>query len=229
MIDFYSKMLHLLGFGLCHQLPERSFIYGGVQFPVCARCCGIYVGIILGLGLLFLLYRGEQRTGIPSKAFFAGAILAVLVIGFDGITSYLGMRTTTNVLRLITGLMLGAAMAPITYSLFVESLVKHSSSKKILDSGRDIVLWILVVPAGCVVVYVLSPLLGMFAAGFQGLLIIATFWFIALILVGLAPRFGNTIQSLRDLIVPAIWAFPFGCAIILLCVGLQLWATHMLV
>ena len=29
---------------VCHQLPERSLHWGAVQFAVCARCTGIYIG-----------------------------------------------------------------------------------------------------------------------------------------------------------------------------------------
>src|SRR4051812_38932852 len=34
---------------LCHQRPERSFSLWGTQFPVCARCAGIYAGAALGV------------------------------------------------------------------------------------------------------------------------------------------------------------------------------------
>lgn len=33
----------------CHQLPERSFYWHGYQFPVCARCTGVYIGELLAL------------------------------------------------------------------------------------------------------------------------------------------------------------------------------------
>ncbi len=31
----------------CHQIPERSFFIAGRQFPLCARCTGILVGLII--------------------------------------------------------------------------------------------------------------------------------------------------------------------------------------
>jgi len=34
---------------ICHQIPERSFYVLGVQFPICARCTGIYSGVIFGI------------------------------------------------------------------------------------------------------------------------------------------------------------------------------------
>lgn len=38
---------------LCHQLPERSFVFEGAAMCVCHRCFGIYLGLFVG-GLLAL-------------------------------------------------------------------------------------------------------------------------------------------------------------------------------
>jgi len=227
-MNAYKEMLHLLGFGLCHQMVERSFVYGGVQFPVCARCSGIYVGIIVVLALLFWLYRGAQRTGIPGISFFVGAAVAVGAMGFDGLASYLGFYQTTNFVRVTTGIMFGAGMAPVIYSLLVESLAKQRSPKRILSAPREVVFWVLSVPAGLLFVYGGSALLGFLAAGLHGLLIIVTFWLVALVLVGLIPRYAHRIETWRDLVEPLLWALPIGCAIIVLCAGLQLWMMGVL-
>lgn len=41
----------------CHQMYERSFNYNGYQFPICARCTGIFIGQIIGLIFIILGYR----------------------------------------------------------------------------------------------------------------------------------------------------------------------------
>ncbi len=49
-----ARATHLAFRPLCHQLPERSFAFGGAPLCVCHRCFGIYLGLFVG-GLLALL------------------------------------------------------------------------------------------------------------------------------------------------------------------------------
>lgn len=30
----------------CHRLPHRSYFFNGRQFPICARCLGLYIGYL---------------------------------------------------------------------------------------------------------------------------------------------------------------------------------------
>jgi len=224
----YKDFLQGLGFGLCHQIPERSFIFGGIQLPVCARCSGLYIGIIVTLILLFVLYRGAQRSGLPGKGFYVGAVVATLAMGIDGFGSYLGLYTTNNFMRVLTGIMFGSAMAPVIYALLIESLAPDASPRRILDGGRELAVWVLAIPLGLVIAYGLFPLLGTLAGGLMADMIITTFWLISLVLVGLHPRFSKRIRTVGDLLEPLAWALPLACGIIVLCAGLQIWATNLL-
>jgi len=79
---------------LCHQKPERSFHIGGRQFPVCARCTGIWLGIPIAF---ILLYVFGFRSSI--------VMLLIIPMIIDGGTQYLGYRESTNTLRFVTGIL----------------------------------------------------------------------------------------------------------------------------
>lgn len=89
----------------CHGIPERSLSMFGEAMPICARCFGIYAGLVLGT-LTFLSWpRFEER--VARLATFAAAI----PIAFDGGTQAAGLRMSTNTLRISTGLAVAIAFA----------------------------------------------------------------------------------------------------------------------
>ncbi|MEI3349189.1 MAG: DUF2085 domain-containing protein [Dysosmobacter sp.] len=53
---------HTLG---CHQRPDRSFFFHGKQFPVCARCTGVFLGecICCSLSCVFSLFFIMREAG----------------------------------------------------------------------------------------------------------------------------------------------------------------------
>lgn len=87
---------------LCHGMPERCFELFGEPMPLCARCSGIYAGVLAGV-LLFLAVAFLRRS--PFSA--AVAILCVAPLVIDGVTQALGFRESTNGLRLFTGILAG--------------------------------------------------------------------------------------------------------------------------
>ncbi|EKQ57508.1 MAG: putative membrane protein [Clostridium sp. Maddingley MBC34-26] len=84
----------------CHQMHERSFSFKGYQFPVCARCTGIYIGHIVSI-LLFIL-----KVRINLK--ICGAL--ILIMSFDGLVQLLKVKKSTNFRRLITGILAGIGL-----------------------------------------------------------------------------------------------------------------------
>ena len=56
MIDFIYRCLPVV-FG-CHCIDERSFHFRGRKFPICSRCTGELVGIVMfgyGIFTLFII------------------------------------------------------------------------------------------------------------------------------------------------------------------------------
>lgn len=90
---------HALG---CHQMHSRSFFLRGYQFPVCARCTGIYLGNILGIVCLIC-----SSFAVP----FYVMIVMFLIMFLDGTAQIIiPDYQSNNRRRLITGLLFGIAM-----------------------------------------------------------------------------------------------------------------------
>ena len=87
--------------GLCHQLPERSFVVDGHAMAVCHRCTAIYAGIGLG----GLAVGGGMPVRASSRVGWAIALLALggqVAIGF----AFDGLDLAP--LRFASGLVFGA-------------------------------------------------------------------------------------------------------------------------
>jgi len=82
----------------CHQMPERSLHFRGVQFPVCARCTGVFLGQTL---MVFGTLAGIR----PPLSLDATLMIPMAV---DWIIQYTGLKESTNRRRIITGLLGGA-------------------------------------------------------------------------------------------------------------------------
>ncbi len=108
----------LRGHIICHGLPERSFKIKGHQFPVCARCTGIYWGSFSVIGLVVIFNPAFNII------IFLMGILMIIPTFIDGITQYLNYRESNNNLRFITGLIGGIGMGIVITSLrFIPGLL----------------------------------------------------------------------------------------------------------
>lgn len=84
----------------CHRRPDRSFFWKGKQFPVCARCTGLYAGYVLGVVLALGMWPWVSYA----------AILLLIPLLLDSLTQYWQWRTSTNLLRFSTGLLGGTGI-----------------------------------------------------------------------------------------------------------------------
>jgi len=89
----------------CHKRPDRSFYFRGKQFPVCARCTGVFIGQI---SMIFLLILGLKPSWIL-------AIFLLGVMFLDWFIQYIELLESTNFRRLITGIMGGMGIIVIYY------------------------------------------------------------------------------------------------------------------
>ncbi|WP_407424883.1 DUF2085 domain-containing protein [Methanobrevibacter sp.] len=103
---------------VCHRMPERSFFIGGHQFPVCARCTGFYITLILYFIYAYFFFVDYTPFLIALAVIFL--IPAIL----DGLTQLLTDSQSNNALRFLTGLLgglgLGILIKALKYFMFLK-------------------------------------------------------------------------------------------------------------
>ena len=107
---------------ICHRIPERSFFYKNHQFPVCARCTGVYLSLIT---LPFLI-----KLNLEITTFIIAGIILLTPMAIDGITQLFKLRESNNYLRLITGFIGGIGtllfvfgIKPVLMEFFINVLL----------------------------------------------------------------------------------------------------------
>ncbi len=207
-----QKLLWSMG-GVCGLRPAHSYFAGDLQLPLEARMIGIYGGFMVTFLLLLVLGRwGARRLGHPLTI----GLLAVMFgsMAFDGINSTLmemqlpSLYTTTNLIRLATGLLSGAALAPFMLWLAgVVLLPKDSRNvRAVVRCPWELPLLIavnvgfgaLVVSQSAVLYYPLALL------GVGGLIVVLACVFL-LPIVTLSNLDGR-VSHIRQLIAPASFA-----------------------
>ena len=101
------ELLQRMGSAVCHRLAERSFILEEMQMPLCARCTGIYIGAFFAF--CFFVWKNRVQAGKPfsvAQAILTG--LAIVPVGVDGVGSYLGFWESSQLMRILTGTLVGA-------------------------------------------------------------------------------------------------------------------------
>ena len=102
---------------ICHRKPERSFFIKGHQFPVCARCTGFYISLII---YFFYAYFNFVNYNVPLLLFAAILLIPTLI---DGTSQYFEIQESNNTRRFITGLLgglgLGILLKAIKWFLFL--------------------------------------------------------------------------------------------------------------
>lgn len=193
-----QTLLHGLGYGLCHQLPERSFFGGAVQVPVCARDTGIYAGFIVSLLVIWLVHRPERPKEFPGPAAFSAIGLMIAAMAIDGFTSYAGLRTTTNDLRLITGILAGFAMAALVAPMLNDELWSRRDPGRVLSPGWRLAAWLCAVPVVFGAIRWVAPWMGPAYPVLVAIAIVATLTTVNLVIVSLFPPFERKASRIWD-------------------------------
>lgn len=129
-----------IGYAVCHRIDARSFQVGARAMPLCARCSGMHLATLLGLG--FQLLYGKRVKMPPLKILIVLGGFAVAFV-LDGLNSYLHffpgafwLYEPHNWLRLLTGSGLGLGIAAVLYPLINQIFWKESENKAALENWK---------------------------------------------------------------------------------------------
>ena len=114
-----AAMTYLAGALICHQRPERSFYRNGAQYPVCARCLGVYAGGAIGiLGYVMLAGIGRAPRTRAMRVLRSTAVPRVLLIAalptlVTVASAWAGLWDGSNLLRAALAIPLGVSLAAV--------------------------------------------------------------------------------------------------------------------
>lgn len=111
----WPVVVRLAASRVCHQRPDRSFHTAGIQWPVCARCSGLYLG-----GAIGALVAGAQlrrRREVSRDRLLKGLALAALPTILTVALEWPRLLPVSNEARFIAAIPLGAAIAWVLASL----------------------------------------------------------------------------------------------------------------
>jgi len=214
MNEILMGFINKIGFSVCHQLPERTLLFGKIYMPVCSRCFGIYIGFLFTIIFLFLVFR-KKESDLPPLYIIIIVILMIFSSIIDGFLSYLGVYNTNNIIRLITGYMFGSGIAIILYPIFIYQYFRNFQKKKIFYHYKYfiyfiitsiIIIFVIILSSSSQGIYL--KIFGIFFYYLSGLAVIFTFFFTNLTLFLLIPYFSQ--KALKffsiNLLMPSIIA-----------------------
>jgi len=140
------KLLLAMG-GVCALRPAHSYFAGNVQLPIESRMLGIYGGFMLTLLVLLALRRlGARHLG--TRLVIGVLALFFSSMAFDGVNSTLTelglphLYDSTNLTRLLTGLLSGIAIAPLLVWLIGLMAIPRETARAgaVVGSARELAL-----------------------------------------------------------------------------------------
>lgn len=210
----------IIGYALCHQLPQRSFFFHEHQSPLCARCTGMYLGFMLSV--VFLIVRRRYRAArLPTVAVVSMMIGFITIMGIDGVNSTISiipgapqLYHTTNIHRIVTGTLFGMSMAMLFLPIFNTAIWSQPTGDRSIKNWRELgllmvigfVLDAIVLTQADWLLYpvtILSIVGPLFLLGLMGAVIVLTM-----------RNLANAVGHWRQLAGPLLAGVAFGLVLI---------------
>jgi uncharacterized membrane protein len=199
-----------VGYAICHRIDARSFHLGGRQLPLCARCTGTFLGAVLGVAAMLVMRR--SRAGqLPPAAVLVALALFIIVMGIDGVNSYLTLLPRLphlyepqNWLRLVTGMFEGVALGLLVWPIFNQTFWRNWEDRPAVANLRELgfIAVAAVVLIGLVLsdnVWVLYPLALLSAAGVMMMLTL-----LDTVILTIITRRENRVENWKAAVLPLL-------------------------
>lgn len=210
-----------IGYAICHQIETRTFHAHDHAMPLCARCTGIYLGVLTALG--FFAARGRLRAArLPDFRVLLAMMLLGAAYGLDGLNSYLSIFEAYtpvyqphNTLRLLTGLIFGLGMIMGVLPVFnALTWYKPLLDLPPLDGLHDFGM-LLVVTAGVGGLVLLQIDVVLIVAGLLSVCgVVLMFMLVGGATFLTLTRRDNTLVTWGDLVMPMLAGLTFAMAVI---------------
>ena len=219
-----------VGYAVCHQITVRTYVFGDLVMPLCARCSGQYLGAMAGFFMAFVWGR-LRASGLPSRGIMFTLAVFLAVWAFDGVNSYIYLITghafiymPHNILRLITGMLQGVAVSMFFLPFFNQVFWREPDPRPVLTGWRDLGLVLLLAALLTLAVNsrwtpLFYPLAFLSVAGVFLLLSL-----VGMLVVAMLFRAENSAESPRDFLLYFVPGLAFATIFILGMDALRAWA-----
>ncbi len=209
-MDPFWSLLMLFGSALCHQIPERSYLLGDLQMPICARCIGIHIGFLLSS---IIVWTGARRfsSAMPGKRALV-VLIAIAFVGFiEAVISYGGISESDNLRRTISGILIGTPL-PFIIVPFLNLIVFPGRNSRVpFKNAMDWVMLIIALVGGAALILLATSSIVLFViVSVLGIIGIVVLLF-TLILLLVAVLTDNKAWSVRKRMVVA----AISCSVVI--------------
>ena len=222
-------LTHSVGYAVCHQITVRTYIFGHLVMPLCARCTGQYLGVMAGFFLVGV--RGRLRaSAFPSRGLLLTLGLFLAVWALDGVNSYIYLLTQApfiytphNLLRLITGMLQGVAVSMLFLPFFNQVFWRRPDPRPALRGWRDLGVMLLLTGALTLAVNSRWPALYWPLAILSSLGVFLLLSLVGALITAMAFRAENAAATWRDFARLLIPGMAFAVLLIIGIDALRAW------
>jgi uncharacterized membrane protein len=204
-MSFLYSLANKIGYAVCHQMPSRTIVMGGVYLPLAGRTSGIYIGFLISAIILFALFR-KRENGLAPLHIMIIFYLFIFSTMFDWLGSYLGLYESSNNIRFITGFLTGSSIMAIIFPVINFQYYKKSSNDRIFKNPVKFIIYFFIIVLFITINLFRFSFLSMFYYYFSAFSVFFTFFFVNLLMLLLVPVFANKAPRFisRFLILPSI-------------------------